>query len=208
MNKITIFNINGSEIFSHECEGNTVKITVEEAVKQGVSLAYATLHNSNLTGANLTGAILTGAYLNGTDLSGANLHGTTLYAVNLTGVNLTGAILTGTDLSGAVLDGAILNGAVLNGAYLYGANLYGANLKGANLDGEILSSKPPISLTNLKWLVLITDGYMRIGCQRHTHSEWENFSDEEISKMAEGAGEFWKQWKEILIEMCKVHAKS
>jgi hypothetical protein len=49
---------------------------------------------------------------------------------------------------------------------------------------------------------------MRIGCERHTHSEWKNFSDEEISKMAEGASEFWKQWKIGLIEMCKVHAKS
>jgi hypothetical protein len=49
---------------------------------------------------------------------------------------------------------------------------------------------------------------MRIGCHQHTHSEWENFSDEEISKMAEGVSEFWKQWKEALIGLCKAHSLS
>jgi uncharacterized protein YjbI with pentapeptide repeats len=223
MSKITIFNINGSEIFSHECEGNTIKTTVEEAVKQGVNLTHAILNGAVLNGAVLNGAILNGAILMGAILYSANLYGATLTGANLYGANLTGANLTGTDLTGTDLTGANLYGANLYGANLTDtdltdtdltdaklsrANLIGAYLTRANLDGEILSSKTPISLTNLKWPVLITDGYMRIGCQRHTHSEWGNFSDEEISKMAEGAGEFWKQWKIGLIEMCKVHAKS
>jgi hypothetical protein len=188
MSKITIFHINGQEIFSHSCEKNTIKITVEEAVKRGVSLAGAKLTRANL--------------------DGANLHCANLTRANLTRANLTRAYLYGANLTYADLSRADLSRVNLTHANLYGANLTRADLTGANLDGEILSSKPPISLTNLKWRVFITDGYMQIGCQRHTHSEWENFSDEEISKMAEGAGKFWKQWKDGLIEMCKVHAKS
>jgi hypothetical protein len=38
MSKITIFNATSEELFTHECEGNTIEITIEEAVKQGVNL--------------------------------------------------------------------------------------------------------------------------------------------------------------------------
>jgi uncharacterized protein YjbI with pentapeptide repeats len=197
MNKITIFNINGSEIFSHECEGNTIKTTVEEAVKQGVSLAYASLIGANLKGAQHMCCVnLDGANLFGVNLDGANLYRASLNHANMDCINL----------NGANLSNASLEDASLNGAHLFRANLKGANLKGVILDDEVLSSKTPIALTNLLWSVLITDNFMRIGCERYTHNDWENFSDEEISKMAEGVSEIWKQWKEILIGMCKVHS--
>ena len=82
--KIEILNwYNGSIIFSHTAENNTLAITVMAAIVQGVSL----------WGADLRGAILRGA-----DLSGANLCGANLCRANLCGANLYGA-----DLSGAIL---------------------------------------------------------------------------------------------------------
>jgi hypothetical protein len=60
----------GSVIFSHEQEGNTVKITLELALK---SVAY--LDGANLEGANLEDANLRGAYLARANLDGANLRG-------------------------------------------------------------------------------------------------------------------------------------
>ena len=50
-------------LFSHTCEDNTIKITVEQAVKSGADLRVA----------NLYGANLSEAYLSEADLSGANL---------------------------------------------------------------------------------------------------------------------------------------
>ncbi len=41
-------------IFSHECEGNTMRITVEAAVAAGASLDGASLNYTSLNGANLT----------------------------------------------------------------------------------------------------------------------------------------------------------
>ncbi len=70
----------GSVLFSHECEKNTMRITVEAAVK---ARAY-------LAGANLDGANLAGAYLARANLAGANLDG-----ANLAGANLAGAYLAG-----------------------------------------------------------------------------------------------------------------
>ena len=109
-------------------------------------------------------------------------------------------------LQAAVKARANLDGADLRGADLYGANLYGANLRSANLYGEKLS-KTPLQINGLKWFVLISDNFMRIGCQRYTHEEWANFTDEEIAKMDFGALKFWRQWKISLVAMCSAHNK-
>ena len=145
----------GSVLFTHEAEGNTLKLTVEAAVQA----------RANLDGANLDGAYLAGANLDGANLDGANL----------------------------------------DGANLDGANLAGAYLDGANLDGETLT-KAPLSLLNLTWPVLITEGYMRIGCQRHTHAEWDGFTADEIERMESRAADFWNQWRDVLLTMCKQHS--
>ena len=108
------------------------------------------------------------------------------------------------ELGKANLRGANLRGANLYGADLRGANLYGANLRGADLDGEKLT-KSPLSITSLRYLCLISDGYMRLGCKRFTHEEWVNFTDDEISSMDSGALEFWRQWKVPLLTLCAAH---
>jgi uncharacterized protein YjbI with pentapeptide repeats len=107
----------------------------------------------------------------------------------------------------AVSNGADLSDANLSDAYLRGADLSGANLRDANLRGEILT-KAPISILNLTWDILITENYMRIGCQRHTHAEWEAFSDNKIKNMERRAGEFWKANRDWLLGACKSHRLS
>lgn len=94
----------GSVLFRHEKENNTLKDTVEQAIKEG----------ANLEGANLEGAYLEGANLEGADLGGADLEG-----ADLGGANLEGAHLRGANLEGANLRGANLRGAYLRGAYIY-----------------------------------------------------------------------------------------
>ena len=163
--------ISASVLFEFEADENSVKITLEAAVK-----ARANLYDADLYGADLRDADLRGA-----DLRGANLYGANLYGANLDDANL-------------------------YGADLYGANLYGADLRGANLDGEKLS-KTPLQLNNLKWFVLISDKFLRIGCQRYTIEEWRNFTDEEIVKMDFGALKFWRQWKVSIMALCDAHNK-
>ena len=98
-----------------------------------------------------------------------------------------------------------LEAAVSARANLAGANLARAYLAGANLDGEILT-KAPILILNLTWPVLITEGFMRIGCQRHSHEEWKSFDDGSIERMESRATEFWAQWKLPLLTMCDNYA--
>jgi uncharacterized protein YjbI with pentapeptide repeats len=113
----------------YECEAESVRAAVEQAVRNGINLNGADLHGEDLRGAYLRGAYLRGANLRGADLSGAYLSG----------ANLSGAYLRGANLSGAYLRGANLSGADLSGANLSGADLSDANLSGAKLSGAMLN---------------------------------------------------------------------
>ena len=96
----------GSVLFEHEHENNSIKLTVEAAVKARANLARA-----NLAGANLAGANLDGAYLAGANLAGANLDGAYLARAYLARANLAGANLDRANLEGAkIRDDAALIG--------------------------------------------------------------------------------------------------
>ena len=127
---------------------------------------------------------------------------------NLSDAYLSGADLRGADLSDAYLSGANLRGADLGGADLRGADLRGAdliysNLRGADLRHADLRGADLIVLQMDLWTSYITTNHIRIGCQSHTLSEWENFTDSDISKMHPRALEYWNKNKEVIISLCK-----
>ena len=176
--------INGLVLYTAELPDDTHSgMKMFAALEQAVA-RKADLRNVKLCGADLRNVNLCGANLGNADLSGADLRN---------------AKLCGADLSYAILGNADLSGADLHGAYLGGADLCGANL-----DGEKLT-KTPIMIQNLNWDILITDHYMRIGCQRHTHADWEAFDDHTIVAMDRQALRFWRQWREPLLVMCEAH---
>lgn len=82
-------------------------------------------------------------------------------------------------------------------------NLLGANLRGADLRHADLRHANLIVLQMDLWTAYITTNHIRIGCQSHTLSEWENFTDEEISGMHSEALEYWTKNKEVVIALCK-----
>lgn len=86
--KIEIKSVSGQLLFDFEKEGNTIKDTLQEAVKSD-----ANLQGANLRRANLYGAFLFGVNLYDANLFGANLQDTNLFGANLQGVNLRGAYL-------------------------------------------------------------------------------------------------------------------
>jgi hypothetical protein len=204
-------------IFTHSAEENSIKLTLETGVAAKVDFYRADLTGADLTGAYLTGAYLrgaylTGAYLRGADLTGADLRGAYLTGADLTGADLRGAYLTGAYLRGADLTGAYLRGAYLRGADLTGADLMGAYLTGADLRGakykDIEITKTPIQILNLYYSVLIFENHMQIGCEFHTHKEWDKFDNRRIIEMdGKAAAEFWKEHKDLLMGFCKFMAK-
>ena len=65
-------------LFSHECEDNSVAITLAAAIH-----AKANLRSADLRSADLYGADLRSANLGDANLYGANLYGANLYGANL-----------------------------------------------------------------------------------------------------------------------------
>jgi len=101
--KIQIKSLWGSVLFEFEKEDNTIKETIEEAIKSGADLSWANLSGMNLSGMNLSGINLFGADLSGADLSRTNLSGADLFSTNLSKTDLSKTDLSKTNLSGANL---------------------------------------------------------------------------------------------------------
>ena len=165
--KIEIKSRFGKILFEFEKEDNTIKKTVEHAIKSGANLTGADLYRANLTVADLSGA----------DLSGANLSGANLYRADLSGADLTGADLTVADLTRADLTGANLSGADLSGANLTGADLYRADLSGADLY-RVKIKKCAVFTGIYKYVVIPIiseegEKYVTMGCYLRKLSEWE-----------------------------------
>ena len=80
-------------IFTHECEDNTIKKTVEEALKNNADLSDADLWNANLSNADLSNADLRNANLSNADLSNADLSNADLWNADLSNANLRNANL-------------------------------------------------------------------------------------------------------------------
>ena len=180
---VKIKHANGTVLY-RTMGATTIKEALEGAYLEGANLRGAYLRGAYLEGANLRGAYLRGAYLRGAYLRGANLEGAYLEGANLEGTNLRGANLRGANLEGANLEGA----------YLRGANLEGTNLRGAKY-GDYSMDLIPIQVDGLKWYVLILDDAMKIGCELHSTREWMEFNDSEISRMDDGALDWWRLWK-------------
>ena len=126
--KIEIKTERGKVLFEYEKENNTIKDTVEEAVRNGVSLEKADFIGVDLSGADLSGANLSGANLCEADLSGANLTHASFKYANLICAGFYGSNLYYADFSKADLSCADLKYANLSGANIYGASLYGVDL--------------------------------------------------------------------------------
>ena len=88
-------------LFSHECEDNSVAITLAAAINAKADLRSADLRSANLRSADLRSADLRSADLYGADLYGADLRSANLYGANLYGADLYGANLYGANLYGA-----------------------------------------------------------------------------------------------------------
>ena len=95
-------------LFEHDCENNSIRLTLELAIKSRADLSRADLSDAYLSRANLSGANLSDAYLSGANLSGANLSRANLSDAYLSGANLSGADLSRANLSDAYLSGANL----------------------------------------------------------------------------------------------------
>jgi len=88
-------------LFVHESENNTIKETVEKAIKEKCDLSYSDLRGSNLSYSNLRDSNLRDSDLRDSDLRGSNLRDSDLRGSNLSYSDLRGSNLRDSDLRGS-----------------------------------------------------------------------------------------------------------
>ena len=154
----------------------------------------ANLRYANLSSADLRYADLSSADLSSADLSSANLRYANLSYANLSSANLSSADLRYADLSYADLSSVDLSYADLSSADLSSANLRSADLRFIHsADGKVLAC-----MNAGKYQVVLSKEKIAIGCKFYSVESWRNFNDDKISRMDDGALEWWKQWKELV----------
>ena len=132
------------------------------------------------------------------DLREVNLRGTDFRDTNLRGADFMGADLRNADLGGADLRGADFMGADFMGANLMGANLMGVDLRDVVGNGIEIKHSSEYHY-HLSW----TKDTLAIGCKQYLIEDWNSFSDEEIDTMAHGALDWWKEYKDEVMELVK-----
>ena len=166
--------------------------------------ARANLRSANLRSANLRSADLRYADLRSADLRYADLRSADLRSADLRYADLRYADLSYADLRSADLSYADLRSANLRYADLRYADLRYADLRSADLryaTGEMTYIK---SLQCEKYYISYTHSKLNIGCQSHTIKEWQEFSDDVISKMDNGALEWWTKWKPVIMNIIEI----
>jgi|GEM_PF-3419410 len=152
--KIQIKSVLGKLLFEYECENNSIKKTVEKAVKEKADLRSANLRSADLWSANLRSADLRSANLRSADLRSADLRSADLRSANLRSADLRSA-----DLSSANL----------RLADLWSANLRSADLRSAE---NVETAFVPLYC---KWSVTIHGNKISIGCEERTIKEWDRW---------------------------------
>ena len=183
--KIQIKSVSGKVLFELEKENNTIKETLEQAVKENANLENANLEYADLRNANLNNADLNNANLEYANLENADLRNADLRNANLRNANLRNADLVNANLRNANLRNADLRNADLRNADLRNANLNNANLENAkNKETAIL----PIFC---KWSYGIKGDLIKIGCVEKTIEQWDLwFDSEEEYSTSRGTEEF------------------
>jgi hypothetical protein len=121
---------------------------------------------------------------------------------DFTGADLTGANLTRAYLERANFTDADLTGANFTDAYLAGANFTDADFTGVKAYGYTFY-KPPLQVSD-KYNIEIWEGFMKVGCEKHTLAEWSKFTQKQIIEMdGKDAATWWKKWKPVLFALAK-----
>lgn len=146
----------------YECESETLKGCIEQAISNGINLDNADFSGFNLEGVNLAGLSMRFATFENTNLAFSNLQACDLSGSNFRRTNLFNANLQGSQMKGTDI---------------HGANFSNANLRNVDFRSEILNKQVTIcksaTFANSDMTNIVIEGYEFFDC---------NFSGAKIQK--------------------------
>lgn len=133
------------ELFTHECDDNTMEKTLNEAARQRISLegadlrfvdlSGAFLHDLNLRGASLVGAKMVRCSLRYVSMAGADLKDADLRVSTFYNVDLSYADMRGGNFQNAIISFSTLSRARLNDCNFFGVYFLNPDMRGAKTSG-------------------------------------------------------------------------
>lgn len=143
---IEIKSIIGKFIYQHECLDNTIRFTVEQAIREGYPLDWADLREANLdwgyfsggrfNGADFSGCTAQGADFKNCEAERANFRHSLLSLADFRKGKMVDAEFYSSDLSHANMSDTDLENARMAKCSLHDTNLIGANIEGIVCDPE------------------------------------------------------------------------
>lgn len=146
----------------HECESETFRTCIDDAIFKGVNLDNADLSGQDLEGINLSGQ----------SIRWANFENARLAFANLQGCNLNGSNFRRTNLFSSNLQGAYMKGTDIHGANFSNANLKNVDFRRDVLNKQITSCKNA-SFAHSDMTSIVIESYEFYDC---------NFSGAKIQK--------------------------
>lgn len=192
-----------------ECE---VSKSFREGEAKGQALLKAAETPIDLSYADLRGCVLRCGDLEAAQLDGADFTDSDMLETNFYGSELTKADFTNAELRNCIFDNVFATSTnftdadLSNASFMY-ARLYNANFTNASLDGVIGDGVELFSIQTNRYPVTVWKNVIQIGCQRHTIDTWKLLSDRQISSMDIGALDWWRKWKEPLLQIVEVNRK-
>ena len=130
----------GAVIFAYEKEKNTIKDTIEEAVRLNVSLAFSNLAYSYLEYSNFENANFENCNFEYCNLKNCNLQNCNFESANFKNASLQNADFENCNFKNANLKNASLENCNLESADLQNASLQNANFEYSNLEKANLTA--------------------------------------------------------------------
>lgn len=164
MEKIVIKNIAGEEIFSHECEGNTYKKTVEAAIAHALDnpdydaqrrYSYDTLAGVDFSNQDLRGVDFRFLNLENSNFENSDLRECGFYETNVRTCYFKNAILSKSNFENSDLTNANFSGATCAGVNFEDSDLTNANFSYANCDRAVFEGAEikgmHVKSTSFRW---------------------------------------------------------
>lgn len=177
MNTITIAHFRTRQVL-FEGRFKSLRHTVEAAIRDGISLAFADLRHANLVNAEMDGAILDNAQLENANLLGANISEASLYRTSFRNARMHSAILCESAIDAAHFEGALFGATDIAGARmkrcvfdtLSALDLNFEDTAEININSFVAAhnqlcafSRPPLTLKGLGYPIACLDHKLLVG---------------------------------------------
>ncbi len=173
-----------------------------------IAMDYATIRGGDIRGGDIRGGTIWGGDIRGGTIWGGDIMGGTIRGGDIRGGDIRGGDIRGGDIWGGTIWGGTIWGGDIWGGTIWGGDIRGGDIRGGTIRGGDIVKDSPIYIGGLQWNITIKSTHITIGCEHHTHKEWDKFSDKRILEMAgKDALKFWKSHKKTIIQFAKEQAK-